>query len=95
MRLDLFLKKTCILRQRSTAKEVCDAGAVRINGHVARASHLLHPGDLVHVQLPNRDLEFRVVDLPHGNIAKRDAARYVDIVRDERSSRFEGLFEGE
>jgi ribosomal 50S subunit-recycling heat shock protein len=84
MRLDLFLKKTCVLSQRSVAKEICDAGAVQVNGVVAKASHLVDAGDRIELHLAHRDLELQVLEVPFGNVAKRDAARYVTIVRDER-----------
>jgi ribosomal 50S subunit-recycling heat shock protein len=82
LRLDLFLKKTCIVRQRSLAKEICDAGAAHVNGHPAKAAHELRPGDVVRLLLGRRDLELRVLELPRGNAAKRDAGRWFEILRD-------------
>ena len=32
MRLDLFLKKTHLLKRREMARELCDEGMVRVNG---------------------------------------------------------------
>jgi ribosomal 50S subunit-recycling heat shock protein len=84
MRLDLFLKKTCVISQRSVAKQICDAGAARINGAVAKASHDVEAGDRIHLEFAQRDLEIEVVDVPFGNVAKRDAGRYVTVVRDVR-----------
>src|SRR5512144_1588241 len=95
MRLDLFLKKTCILRQRSVAKTVCDAGAVRVNGHPAKAAQMLRPGDEVRVSLARRELLFRVVDLPHGNVAKRDAHLFIEILNDTPRDAFSHIFEAE
>jgi ribosomal 50S subunit-recycling heat shock protein len=83
MRLDLFLKKSYVVAQRSVAKTICDAGAAHVNGAVAKASHEVRPGDEVRLDLARRHLEFRVVDLPQGNVSKRDAARYLEILRDE------------
>jgi ribosomal 50S subunit-recycling heat shock protein len=83
MRLDLFLKKTCILPQRSAAREACDAGAVRINGVPAKAAHTVRAGDQVTLHLPRREMEFQILAVPAGNVAKRDAGRYVQILRDE------------
>lgn len=92
MRLDLFLKKTCVLPQRSLAKEACDAGAVRVNGRAAKAGQEVRTGDVVRLQLAHRDLEVRVLDVPHGNVAKRDAGRYVETLRDERLDNVSLLF---
>ncbi len=82
MRLDLYLKKVCIVRQRSVAKEICDAGAVQLNGRRAKPSQDVAAGDVVHILSAHRDLEFRIVEIPHGNIAKREVSRYIDVIRD-------------
>lgn len=91
MRLDLFLKKTCILAQRSAAREACDAGAVHVNGQPAKAAHAVKPGDRIALHLARRDLELCVLDIPAGNVAKRDAGRYVQILRDEPRSPLDSL----
>jgi len=92
MRLDLFLKKTCIVPQRSLAKTACDAGRVLVNGRAAKASASLEPGDVVLLQFGGRDLEVRVLDLPQGNVAKRDTARYFEVLREERRDRVDRVF---
>ena len=86
MRLDLFLKRTCILRQRSAAREACDAGAVRVNGLPAKAGHTVRTGDRVTLHLARREVEIRILEVPAGNTPKRDARRYVEILRDELRS---------
>ncbi len=82
MRLDLYLKKTCVVRQRSLAKALCDAGAVRVNGQPAKPGTNLRPGDRVEVRWARRALVLRVLELPSGNVAKRDVPRYLEIVSD-------------
>ena len=89
MRLDLFLKKTCILKSRAAAKDVCDAGAATVNGRIAKGSQELRAGDVVRLQLLHRDVELRVLEVPDGNVAKRDIPRYVAMLRDEPRERFE------
>ena len=84
MRLDLFLKKTCIVPQRSLAKTACDAGRVQANGRAAKASAEVSAGDVLRLQFGGRDLEVRVLDLPHGNVAKRDAGRSFEVLREVR-----------
>jgi len=82
MRLDLFLKKACIVKSRASAKMVCDRGAATVNGRVAKGSQELRAGDLVCLRFVQREVDLRVLDLPHGNIAKRDAGKYVEMLRD-------------
>jgi len=94
MRLDLFLKKTCIVPQRRLAKEICDGGAVQVNGRAAKAAQELRAGDVLRLLLPRRDLELRVLELPQGNVARRDAGRYVEVRRDVARDPVGTLFEG-
>ncbi|MYF92790.1 MAG: RNA-binding S4 domain-containing protein, partial [Gemmatimonadetes bacterium] len=37
MRLDIFLKNTGLIKQRSEAKRACDAGQVQIGGRQVKA----------------------------------------------------------
>jgi len=83
MRLDLFLKKISLVRQRSIAKEICEAGAVQVNGHRAKPAQDVETGDVVRVRFARRELELRVLDVPHGNIAKREVFRYIEMLRDD------------
>lgn len=92
MRLDLFLKKTHLVRQRAQAKTLCDAGRVRVNDRAAKPALLLAAGDRILLQLPGRLVEAEVLDLPEpGNLARRDAGRFVRIRRDERVDRIAEL----
>ena len=38
MRLDLVLKQSHIIKRRTIAKELCDAGKISINGKVSKPS---------------------------------------------------------
>ena len=37
MRLDVFLKRAGLIKQRSLAKEICDNGLVKMDGRIAKA----------------------------------------------------------
>ena len=82
MRLDLYLKKTGVVRHRSVAKEICDAGAASVNGRPAKPGQSLRPGDRIDIKFAERALALRVLGIPHGNLAKRDVPRYVEVVSD-------------
>ena len=47
MRLDKYLKVSRIIKRRTVANEVCDAGKAVVNGKVARASYDVKVGDVV------------------------------------------------
>jgi ribosomal 50S subunit-recycling heat shock protein len=82
VRLDLFLKKTRLVRQREVAKSICDAGAAFVNGRAAKAAHSVQPGDRIELRMDRRTLVVRVVEVPHGNVARGDSGRYVEILSD-------------
>ena len=43
MRLDKYLKVSRLIKRRTVANEVADAGRILINGKIAKASHLRQP----------------------------------------------------
>ena len=64
LRLDLFLKMSRLIKRRSIAKALCDAGRVQINGRPAKAGALVQIGDLLRLDLPHSILEAAVLRLP-------------------------------
>ena len=93
MRLDLFLKKTRLVRQRQMAKALCDGGAVHVNDRCAKPSQEVRPGDRIRLQLPRRDLEVRVLELPQGNVSRRTAPEFVETLQDTPADRLGRVFE--
>ncbi len=72
MRIDKFLKVSRLIKRRTVAKEVCDAGRVRVNGQVAKASHEVAIGDRIMVQWGPRVIEVVVEDVRE-NVSVKDA----------------------
>ena len=91
MRLDLFMKKTYLLKRREWARELCDEGLVRVNGSPRKASHEVKLGDELAFPLYNRSLRVRVLDLPAGSISKGEQWSFVEILEDKRVPMDESL----
>lgn len=51
MRLDLVLKLSRIIKRRTIAKELCDAGKISINGKVSKPSSEVKEGDVLTLRL--------------------------------------------
>lgn len=51
MRLDKYLKVSRIIKRRTVANEVCDAGHVTANGKVARASYDVKENDILEITM--------------------------------------------
>ncbi len=83
MRLDVYLKKCCLVKQRSEAKKACDNGIVQVDGLPSKAGRLLHVGQQVVIAFTDRLLEIEVLSLPLGNVSKREASNYYRVIRDE------------
>ncbi len=80
MRLDKFLKVSRIIKRRSVANEVCDAGRVSVNGKAVRASYAVEIGDKIAVTIGERTQEFEVLSIEEtpGKDAARGMTRMVE-----------------
>ena len=80
MRLDRFLKLSRLIKQRSIAKWACDAGRVYILGRKARAATEVRVGDELTINLRDRTLEVRVLEIPSGNVSKERARTLYEVI---------------
>jgi len=83
MRLDLFLKTSRLVLRRSVARQLCDAGAIKVNSVVAKASKELKAGDEVEIKQGPRHTIFRIVSIPISKqVSKADATSLVEVISD-------------
>lgn len=61
MRLDKYLKVSRIIKRRTVANEVCDAGHVSVNGKTARASYDVKTGDILEIQIGEKTIRAKVL----------------------------------
>ena len=61
MRLDKYLKVSRVIKRRTLANEVADAGRVLVNGKPAKASYPVKIGDIIEVTFGNRPVKIRVL----------------------------------
>ena len=64
MRLDLFLKKSGLIKRRTVAQELCDAGRVLVNGRGARPAKEVKPGDGIMLVFSTRSVQIEVLAIP-------------------------------
>jgi len=86
MRVDQFLKRSCLVKHRSFAKLACDRGRVFVDGVKAKPSKELRVGSRVVLSLTDGDLEIEVVAIPKGNVSKARAQELYRVLRDETKS---------
>ena len=60
MRLDLVLKQTRIIKRRTIAKEVADAGKILVNGKVGKPSTEVNDGDVLELHLGQKIIKVKI-----------------------------------
>ena len=73
MRIDKYLKVARIIKRRTVANEVCDAGKVMVNGKVVRASYDVKVDDVIEIDFGARAIKVKVVSTQE-TVRKEDAA---------------------
>ena len=87
MRLDQFLRASRLVLRRTVAQELCEAGAVSVNGATARASRAVRPGDEITINRRERTLTVRVSAVPATKQTSRtQAATLYEVLSDMRRS---------
>jgi len=83
MRLDVFLKVSRLIKQRTAAKESVEDGLVTHNGAPAKAGREVKVGDRIGIEGERRRLEVEVVAVPSGNVPKARAATLYRVISSE------------
>lgn len=82
VRLDLFLKKTHLVKRRELARELCEEGMVRVNGVPRKASHEVRLEDELLFPLYNRVIRAKVLNLPEGTVPRGEQWSYIEILEE-------------
>jgi ribosomal 50S subunit-recycling heat shock protein len=80
MRLDLFLKVSRLVPRRSLAQEMCQAGAVRVNGARAKSAREVRAGDLIAIRQRGRLTTARVIEVPVKQVSRAQASSLYEII---------------
>ncbi|NOZ12703.1 MAG: RNA-binding S4 domain-containing protein [Acidobacteria bacterium] len=83
MRLDLFLKKTMIVKRRSIANELVRSGRVLLNGALAKPGREVKPDDILQLPLHRRRLKIRIKAIPARPVKKGTELDYYEILEEE------------
>ena len=70
LRLDLFLKRTGLVKRRSLAATLCDNEYVNINGRPAGPGKAVKVGDRVQIQYARKKVLVEVTGIPGKQIKK-------------------------
>lgn len=79
MRLDKYLKVSRIVKRRTVANELCDAGRVEANGKAARASYDVKVGDILTLNLGGSVKRYEVLAVSEFAPKEAAAAMYREL----------------
>jgi ribosomal 50S subunit-recycling heat shock protein len=91
MRLDKFLQLTGLVKRRVLAKELCDAGRIKVNGKVAKPAAEVRVGDLIEGDVGWERWEVRVLQIPKGSVPTNRRSEFVEVIRREHISLWEEI----
>jgi ribosomal 50S subunit-recycling heat shock protein len=83
MRLDVFLKVSRLIKQRSAAKDAVEDGLITHNGAPAKAGREVRVGDRIGIETERRRLEVEVAEVPSGSVPKARAGTLYRVVSSE------------
>ena len=89
MRLDKFLQLTGLVKRRTLAKELCDAGRVKVNGKIAKPSTEIRIGDVIEGDVGWERWEVRVLQIPKGSVPANRRPEFVELLKRQRVSLWE------
>jgi len=82
MRLDKFLKVSRVIKRRTVANDVCQAGRVTVNGRPAKPSVKLKVGDIVSIVFGNGTVTFKVLSL-ETVVRKEESSSMYELIEEE------------
>ncbi len=83
MRLDKFLKVSRLIKRRTVAKEVCDAGRIQINGRKAKAGSDVAVGDILEIAYGNKIIEAEILIVAE-TMKAAEAANMYRIIKENK-----------
>ncbi|MEF9969477.1 MAG: RNA-binding S4 domain-containing protein [Ruthenibacterium sp.] len=74
MRIDKYLKVSRLIKRRTLANEVADAGRISVNGKPVKASYAVKEGDIIEIMFGQKPVQVQVVsiDAPAGKDVARE-----------------------
>ena len=73
MRIDKFLKVSRLIKRRTVANEVADAGRIVVNGREVKASYQVKIGDEIEIMFGTKPVKVKVLSVD--NVVSKDGAR--------------------
>jgi len=82
MRLDKFLKVSRLIKRRTEAKKACLARCIRVNDRIAKAGDEVKITDEIEINLTNKILRVKVLEVPLKNILAKQAVSLYEVLKE-------------
>ena len=82
MRLDKFLKVSRLIKRRTEAKKACLARCIRVNDRIAKAGDEVKIADEIEINLTNKILRVKVLEVPLKNILAKQAVFLYEVLKE-------------
>jgi ribosomal 50S subunit-recycling heat shock protein len=82
LRLDKFLKVSRLIKRRTLAKEICDAGRIHVNDRKAKASTDVRVDDTLAIRYGQKTVVVKVVQILQSP-RKEEASHLFEIISEE------------
>lgn len=89
MRLDKFLKVSRLVKRRTVAKELCDAGRAEVNGRAAKAGTEVNAGDTLTLRFGQKTTHVRIEKVME-NARKEQSSDMYTVLRGDLAGIEEG-----
>jgi len=83
MRLDKFLKIAGIVKRRTVAKDLSDAGRIEVDGRPGKAALEVRAGQRLRLDLGRKRVTYEILLVPAGSVAKEARETVVRLVSEE------------
>ena len=93
IRLDRWLKLSCLFKTRALATRACEEGKVKVNHKRAKPAQMIHIGDVITVKMKNKYRTFEVLEIVQKNVSKKEARTLYHEQKSEVSEESKGLSE--
>ena len=86
MRLDVFLKRVGLVKQRTRAKLICVRGRVMVDGIKAKAGKEIGAGRVIALDLSREFIEINILELPDRNFKRHEGEAFYRVVQQEEKA---------
>jgi ribosomal 50S subunit-recycling heat shock protein len=83
LRLDKYLQVTRLVKKREFTRELCREGRLHLNGLHAKPARQIKEGDHLEIAFWRRKVTLRISGCPRGNIPRKEAHHYYEILKSE------------